>query len=304
MGHEFSCSLTFEIKSPNMTIVDAHQHFWHPARGDYNWMPANHPIISRTYTPADLTTELHVCNVEKTVLVQAAPSIEETEYLLGIADATPHVSKVVGWIDFEDAEQIQSLKRIAAHPKLAGVRPMIEAMPNDDWMLRKDIQWAFQAIVDHDLTLDCLGLPRHLANFHTLLKQYPDMRVVVDHCMKPQIRNHSEANFSTWADGITRLADDSQAYCKLSGLVTETDTDWSAAALKPYTDHILNTFGPERVMWGSDWPVLRLRCEYRQWFELAQSLVSERSKAEKEMIFGNTAAAFYRLHSPNNIANI
>lgn len=278
-----------------MNWVDAHHHFWNPARGDYGWMPPDDPILSRSYAPADLADGLTVTGVNKTVLVQAAPSVEETEYLLGIADVTPHVSKVVGWINFEDPGQLHTLKRLAAHPKFAGVRPMIQDLADDDWMLRDDIQWAFDAIVELDLTFDCLGFPRHLKNFHTLLMRYPTMRAVLDHCIKPQFRDHSEAHFRTWAEGMTRLAQDTEAYCKLSGLVTEADSDWSLPVLKPYTDHVLAEFGAERFMWGSDWPVVRLRCEYADWFALAQQLTADFSEPERERIFQGTAVEFYQL---------
>jgi len=257
-------------------------------------MPVDDPILTRPYAPQDLAESLVTTGVTATVLVQAAPSVEETEYLLGIADATPLVAKVVGWINFEDASQRATLERLARHPKFAGVRPMIQDLPDDDWMLRDDVQWAYEALIDLDLTFDCLGFPRHLDNFHTLLKRYPSLRAVVDHCMKPQFRNHSDSNFTTWADGIAALAN-TGACCKLSGLVTEADDDWSLTMLKPYTDHVLNAFGPERVMWGSDWPVARLRCEYTDWYTLAQQLCDDLTPPQRDRVFAGTATEFYRL---------
>jgi len=275
--------------------IDAHQHFWHPARGDYGWMPPNDPIISRPYSPADLSNCLDNAGVTQTVLVQAAPSLAETEYLLGIADATPHVAKVVGWIDFEDVSHIDALRAFSAHPKFAGVRPMIQDISDDDWMLRDDVQWAYEAIVNLDLTFDCLGFPNHLDNFHTLLSRYPAMRAVIDHCMKPQFRHHNEENFRKWSTGMAALASDTNAYCKLSGLVTECKSDWTVSALKPYTDHLINVFGSARIMWGSDWPVVRMRCEYDDWYQLAQELTAELSSSERDLIFSGTAADFYRI---------
>ena len=278
-----------------MTRIDSHHHFWHPARGDYGWMPPDDPVLTRLYAPADLAGALEATGVRRTVLVQAAPTVAETDYLLGIADATPHVARVVGWIDFEDTAQFEVLERFAAHPKFAGVRPMIQDIPDDDWMLRDDVQWAYRAIIDLDLTFDCLGFPRHLANFHTLLTRYPEMRAVIDHCMKPQLRDHSDDTFRFWADGMSRLAEETGAVCKLSGIVTEADTDWSESVLKPYTDHVLQAFGADRVMWGSDWPVARLRCEYPDWHALARRLAADLTQAEQDSVFGGTAARFYRI---------
>jgi L-fuconolactonase len=273
--------------------IDAHQHYWHPARGDYGWMPPDDPVLSRPYGPAELAPQLSVHGITRTVLVQAAPTVEETEYMLGIADATDHVSAVVGWIDFERPEQIVTLRRLAGHPKFRGVRPMVQDIPDDDWLLRDDIQWAFAALVDLDLTFDALGFPRHLANFLAILKRYPDLRVVVDHCMKPQIRDPE--GFDHWAEGIARIAAETGAFCKFSALVTEADDDWSGEALKPYAEHILSVFGPDRVMWGSDWPVCRLREEYAGWRRTAEALTAHLSAPDRARIFGGTAAEFYRI---------
>lgn len=258
-------------------------------------MPPNDPILTQPYFPTDLAAALKATGVEKTVLVQAAPTVAETEYLLGIADATPHVAKVVGWIDFEDKSQIEVLKRLAAHPKFVGVRPMIQDIADADWMLRDEVQWAYDAITDLDLTFDCLGFPHHLNNFHTLLTQHRDMRAVIDHCMKPQFRDHSSTNFQKWSDGMTRLAVDTNVFCKLSGLVTEADTDWSIETLKPYTDFVIASFGAGRVMWGSDWPVARLRCEYEDWHQLAMNLTADVSQTDRDKIFTETATDFYQL---------
>ena len=282
------------------TQIDAHQHFWHPARADYGWMPPDDPILTRQYGPQDLAVSLADCGVKKTVLVQAAQSVEETEYLLGIADATSSVAAVVGWIDFERPGQIDTLSRFARHPKFVGVRPMIQDLPDVDWMLRKDIQWAFDAIVDLDLTFDALGFPQHATNFQTIFNRYPQMRVVLDHCLKPQIKNHSQAAFEAWANDISRIGHETNAFCKLSGLVTEADPDWNQKDLQPYVDHVLNVFGASRVMWGSDWPVARLRCEYGVWYEAARQLTKNKTAAQNAQIFGGTAAAFYRLSEQNS----
>ncbi len=276
-------------------MIDAHQHFWHPARGDYPWMPPDDPVLSRPYRPSDLAPGRAETGVKQTVLVQAAPSVAETDYLLGIADATPHVARVVGWIDFEDPGQRAVLDRLARHPKFAGVRPMIQDIADDTWMLRADVQWAFEALIAMDLTFDGLGFPRHLPHFHTLLTRYPELRAVIDHCMKPQFRTRSDADHARWAEGMTALAEDTGAFCKLSGLVTEADDDWSDAVLQPATDHVLAVFGPGRVMWGSDWPVARLRCSYAAWHAQALRLTAACGADGQRRIFADTARAFYRI---------
>ena len=281
-----------------MTVkIDAHQHYWEPRRGDYHWMAPDDPVLARRYLPADLAASLGKHGISRTVLVQAAATVEETAYMLGIADASETVAAVVGWVDFENPDHLHHLERLARHPKFVGLRPMIQDIPDLDWMLRDDVQWAYQAIVELDLTFDALGFPRHLDNFLTLFQRYPEMRVVIDHGMKPRIRDHAEEpeHFERWAEGMSRLADQTRAYCKFSGLVTEAKEDWTLDDLRPYADHILAAFGPERVMWGSDWPVCRLRASYDAWRQAAGALTAHLSEAAQARVFGGTAIGFYRL---------
>ncbi|WP_300037653.1 amidohydrolase family protein [uncultured Roseobacter sp.] len=277
--------------------IDAHQHFWQPARGDYDWMPKDNPTLNRAYAPCDLEQTLERHGIGGTVLVQAAATVQETEYMLGLAEATPFIRGVVGWVDFEDSAHQGHLRRLAEHPKFLGVRPMIQDIPDTDWMLRSDIAWAWDAICDLDLSFDALGFPRHLGNFLTLLGRYPDMRVVIDHAMKPQIRDQQAGRdaFSEWADGMSRLAAETGSFCKLSGLVTEAAEGWSMDDLRPFAEHVLSAFGPARVMWGSDWPVCRLQAEYGNWYETAQALTADLNDAQRLDVFGGTAARFYRL---------
>jgi L-fuconolactonase len=277
--------------------IDAHQHYWEPRRGDYDWMPKDDQVLSHTYLPRDLDAEREAAGIERTVLVQAAATVEETEYMLGIADATPSIAAVVGWVDFENRAHLRHLERLKNHPKFVGVRPMIQDIPDVDWMLRPNVQWAFQALVDLDLTFDALGFSRHLANFLTIIKRYPQLRVVVDHCMKPQIRDHGggKEEFAFWAEGMRRIAGETGAFCKLSGLVTESNEGWTVENLRPYADVVLSAFGAERVMWGSDWPVCRLRAEYGAWHGAAQALTAHLAEKDRAAISGGTAVRFYRL---------
>lgn len=272
--------------------IDAHQHYWHPARGDYFWMSPDHPVLAKPYGPRDLEPMLARHGIDRTVLVQAADTVAETHYMLGVADATDSVAGVVGWVDFERPEDRAELERLARHPKFLGVRPMIQDIADDDWMLRDDVQWGYRALIELDLTFDALGFPRHLDNFLTLFTRYPEMRVVIDHCMKPQIRDRA---FDDWAPGMTRLARETGAYVKLSGIVTEASDGWDADDLRPYADHVLQAFGPGRVMWGSDWPVCQLQASYDRWHEVAEALTEGLDSTDRARIFGGTAEAFYRL---------
>ncbi len=275
--------------------VDAHLHLWSVARGDYGWMAGNDAIASicRDFAPQDAEPLLRAAGIDKVVLVQAAPSVEETEYMLGLADATPWIGKVVGWINFEDASHRKHLERFARHAKFAGVRPMIQDLPDPEWMHRPDVQWAFQALIDLDLTFDALGYPEHLAPFLRLLLHYPKLRTVIDHGMKPRIRDGAfDESPDFWASGMARLASETGAFCKLSGLATEAGAAWTAETLAPYVANLVTNFGPDRLIWGSDWPVLTLNGDHANWLQVAQGLVPPMAQPA---VFGGNAARFYRL---------
>ncbi len=272
--------------------IDSHQHYWKVSRGDYYWMEGNadaKPLV-RDFGPSDLDRQRSELGIEKTVLVQAAPTTEETDYLLELASQTTSIAKVVGWIDFENVADRETLERFAKHPKFAGVRPMIQDLPDPQWMHREDVQWAYQALIDLDLTFDALGFPEHIAPFDQLFERYPQMRTVIDHCLKPKIRDRE---FDEWAKSMDSIARHPHVYCKLSGLLTEAKSGDDVEQLKPYIKHLRNLFPPERLMWGSDWPVLTLAGEYREWYEMLESLIDD--EAGKLWIFGKSAASFYRI---------
>lgn len=270
--------------------IDAHQHFWSLARNDYGWLTEKLEPIYRDFAPADLTPMLEKLGIDKTVIVQAAPSVHETEYMLGIADATPFVGKVVGWINSEEREDVRHLERLAQHPKFSGIRPMVQDIPDPEWMHRPDVAWTYDAICDLDLTFDALGLPVHAAPFLRLFEKYPDMRVVIDHCLKPQIRDDA---FDDWAAAMSRIAEETNACCKLSGIVTESNADWTPDTLRPYAMHIIESFGADRVMWGSDWPVVNMASSYEDWHLIASSFIPD--ETDRDKILGGTAAKFYRI---------
>ncbi len=270
--------------------IDAHQHFWNPARGDYGWMAGSGlEHLRQPFLPIHLEPHLKAFGIDRTVLVQAAPTLHETEYMLGVADATDFVAKVVGWVDFENRGDLSHLERLAKHPKFSGVRPMIQDLPDAEWMHRNDVKWAFDAIVDLDLSFDALGFPLHIEPFQRLFDRYPKMRIVVDHCMKPKIRSDE---FEDWAKGVAKIAATTAVFCKVSGLVTEALPGWDVATLKPYVDHIISCFGAERVMWGSDWPVLELNGSFETWHQAAVDILGGDDGSQ---VFGKTAQRFYRI---------
>ncbi len=273
-----------------MLRIDAHQHFWTLARGDYGWLTPELVPIYRDFGPNDISPLLDDANVDGTILVQAAPTVAETEFLLDIAAAQDIVLGVVGWVDFEAANTADDIARLSSRSGLVGLRPMIQDIADDAWMLGENLTPAFEALQAANLTFDALTLPQHLPYLRRLLERHPEMRVVIDHGSKPLI---GEGVITGWKEDMAALARDTCAFCKLSGLVTEAAADWSIDDLRPYVDHLLKTFGPDRLIWGSDWPVATLASTYGRWVETTDTLLSELSGAEQDAIWGGTALRAY-----------
>ncbi|HEY2618229.1 MAG TPA: amidohydrolase family protein [Acetobacteraceae bacterium] len=243
-----------------MIRVDAHHHVWRIARGDYGWLTADMPI-HRDYTLDDLRPLLG--DVTATVLVQAAPTEAETAFMLDVAqNSAGLVRGVIGWADFADFEAPIRIAALAREPLLKGMRPMLQDIADTDWILRAEAQPAIVAMTEAGLRLDALIQPRNLPMLLQLCARHPSLRLVIDHCAKPAI---ATGGWRAWADDIARVARETQAFCKLSGLVTEATRDWSVDDLRPYADHIIDCFGPDRLMWGSDWPVVSLAGGYARW---------------------------------------
>lgn len=272
--------------------VDCHQHFWRLDRGDYTWLTPDFTPIYRDFGPQDIAPYLDRHGIEATVLVQAAATIAETDYMLEIAAGYPVVRGVVGWVDFDAPGVAGDIDRLAQKPLIKSFRPMIQDIADPNWMLQPHLAPGLAALQHHDIAFDALLKPPHLQPFRKFLKLYPDLRIVIDHGAKPAI---AAGGFEFWAKEMREIARDPRVLCKLSGLATEAGVDWTEARLRPYVDLLLQAFGPGRLMWGSDWPVINLAGGYDRWHAAAQTLIGGLSAAEQGAILGGTATSFYRL---------
>jgi L-fuconolactonase len=269
--------------------IDSHQHFWRRERGDYGWLTPALGAIYRDYLPEDLAPQLARAGIGRTVLVQAAPTVAETEFLLALAARAPFVAGVVGWADFDSDTAPDTIARLAQDPRLLGLRPMIQDIPDTGWMLGERLAPAFEAMLDHGLVFDALVKPPHLQALLELTRRYPDLRMVLDHGGKPPI---ASGDLTAWKRDVARLARESTMVCKLSGLVTEApgaDTSVLAECVR----HLLECFGPQRLLWGSDWPVCELRCSYEDWCATSDTLLESLSAAERASIYRETARKTY-----------
>jgi L-fuconolactonase len=271
-------------------MIDAHQHVWRVARGDYGWLtPALGPI-HRDFMPDDLAPLLSAHGITGTILVQAAPTVPETRFMLEVARATPFVKGVVGWVDFEATDAPDTIAALAADRLLVGLRPMVQDIADDDWLLRSTLGPALDAMAAHGLVFDALVLPRHLSRLKTLIARHPALAIVVDHGAKPLIRARVT---EPWASDLAAIAAAPHVMCKLSGLVTEAAAGWQPLDIAPYAEHILKVFGPRRVLFGSDWPVVNLAGGYDRWRETALSFLTGYDGADRAAILGGNAQRLY-----------
>jgi L-fuconolactonase len=267
--------------------VDAHHHVWQISRGDYTWMRPTLPIY-RDYGLADLRRLLG--GITATVLVQAAATEAETAFMLATARGSDGLVRgVVGWTDLAAADAPDRVAAMAGESLLRGLRPMLQDIAETGWILRADVGRGLSAMAKEGLRLDLLVKPRHLPVVLELARRHPDLPMVIDHGAKPAI---AEGAREPWLADIARVARETKAFCKLSGLVTEASPGWKDDDLRPYTDHLLACFGPERLMWGSDWPVVDMAGGFTRWHAAASRLVPPEAA---EAVFGNTASAFYGL---------
>lgn len=272
--------------------VDAHQHVWRVDRGDYGWLTPELTPLYRDYSLDDLRPHLSQAGIVGTVLVQAAATEDETRFMLEVARASNGLVKaVVGWIDMLALDAPDRLARLAADKRLRGIRPMLQDIPDVDWMLDRRLDPVFRAIQDLGLAFDALVKPPHLPNLRRLLERYPDLAVVVDHGAKPHIAAGAR---EPWGSDIAAIARESGALCKVSGLVTEAKPDWRVDDLRPYVDHLLACFGSARLIWGSDWPVVNLAGGYDRWRAASDALLAGLPAAGRAAVEGGNAAKFYR----------
>lgn len=275
--------------------IDAHQHYWQVKRGDYGWLTPDQGVLYRDYMPKQLRPHLAQHQINRTIVVQAAPTIEETLFLLRLCEEENTLAGVVGWLDLESEHFATEFSRLRSNPYFIGLRPMLQDIEDTSYILRPQVLRSLELIAAASFPLDLLIQPRHLPSVINMLERIPDLHTVVNHIAKPCI---AKGELDPWRSDLARLANHHpNVYCKLSGMVTEAvHGRWNTEDFIPYVSHVLDIFGPSRVMFGSDWPVCLLSADYSEVIVLLESLLPEHWGAlEYKLVFGDNAARFYRL---------
>jgi L-fucono-1,5-lactonase len=270
--------------------IDAHQHFWQWSKG---WFSRPESVLSRDYLPVDLEPLLTARGINRTIVVQTSPTAAETDFLMQLAETSGFIAGVVGWLDLEAPDFREKLELYCRNRYFVGLRPMLESLP-DDWILRPKVLDSLSLIADAELTFDFLTLPRQLASVVFILDKVPRLHAVIDHLAKPDIKG---GRMQPWRDLMREVALRPNVCCKLSGIITEADPkNWTREQLRPYADYVMEHFGAERVIFGSDWPVCLLAASYDEVLSLARDfVVSALGTSAEQAVFGENAVRSYRL---------
>jgi L-fuconolactonase len=273
--------------------IDSHQHFWKYDPVAYDWIDERMGVLKRDFLPEHLLPELRRTGFQGCVAVQARQTLEETRWLLELADANPFVLGVVGWVDLRRADVKEQLARFEGRRKLVGLRHIVQAEPDDGFLLRSDFCRGIETLQCLGFAYDILIYPRQLKAAAQFARRFPGMRLVLDHLAKPNIKSGA---IDDWRRDLKTLAAQPHVSCKLSGLVTEADWQrWSDAQIEPCLEAALECFGPERLMVGSDWPVCTLAADYARTMGLVLDFLERRAPAAREAVLGGNAARFWRL---------
>jgi L-fuconolactonase len=276
-------------------IIDSHQHFWHYNAERDGWITDQMAILKRDFLPEELIKQMRANGIDRCITVQADQSEAETLFLLQLAEKHPEIAGVVGWINLAADNAPGRIEYFSQFEKLFGLRHIIQAEPDDRFMLRQDFQSGIKALARHGLTYDILIYARHLPVAIEFVRRFPNQKVVLDHLAKPSIKSKE---IEPWARNIRALAANPNVYCKLSGMVTEADwKHWSEEDLRPYLDVAFEAFGADRLMFGSDWPVCLLAASYGRVKEVVEDYTRSLSENEKEKIFGLNAMRFYGVNT-------
>lgn len=275
--------------------IDAHQHFWKYNPREYAWIDDSIAKLRRDFLPDDLDPELKANNFDGSVLVQTRQTLEETRWLLELADRTRTVLGVVGWADLQSPDIRSQLKEFARHPKLVGIRHIVQSEPDDRFLVRPDFLRGIAALEEFDLAYDILIYERHLPVAIEFVEKCPRQRFVLDHLAKPAIKS---GEIDAWAKGIRELASFPNVFCKLSGLVTEADwKHWTPEQIAPYLDVAFAAFGTDRLMIGSDWPVCLVAASYSRAVQLVKNYLSPLPEKAQDAVLGDNAQRFWRLRA-------
>ncbi len=275
--------------------IDSHQHFWRYDRAECGWIDDSMARLQRNFLPEDVIDQMARTGIDASIAVQARQSLEETRWLLELADANPFIAGVIGWVDLQAENPREQLETFAPASKLVGVRHIVQAEADDRFLLTPAFCRGISMLEDLELAYDILIFPRHLDVAAEFVSRFPRQRFVIDHLAKPNIR---QGELKEWERGFRALAEFPHVFCKVSGLVTEADwTRWTPDQLRPYLDVAFDAFGAQRLIAGSDWPVCTMAGDYSRTMSVLTHYLSGRPESERVAVMGGTAQRCWNLNA-------
>ncbi len=266
-------------------MIDCHFHIWDIKQNYYTWLNKDLKELYKTFSLKDYQDTIKKENISKAIVVQAADNIKESLTLLEKAKKSSVLLGVIAWIDFSSPRALEDIAYLNTYNKLLGFRPMLQDIEDENWILNDKFDAIFKKLIEENLVFEALVKEKHLENIIYLAQKYPSLKIVINHCAKPKIKNNINASeFKNWALLIKKASKEKNIFCKISGLVTECEEDYSYKVLKPYLEHAKECFGSQRLLWGSDWPVVHLKCSYLQWTSITSIFFNTLRLEEKEDI--------------------
>ena len=279
-------------------MIDTHHHLWKLENGYYNWLTKDLKPIYKDFDLKDYEAIIKDFDVHSSIVVQAAAKVQETFYLLDIAKNSTLIKGVIGWVELLSDHVLTNIDELNQQPLFKGIRPMLQNIPQSNWILNPNFDLIFKKLIQKELIFEALIRPIHIEHIITLAKNYPNLKIVINHGAKPTIKHHlskDDEDFEHWKTSMTQAAEYENIFCKLSGLVTEVKGKVNFEALYPYMSHIIEVFGTKRVFFGSDYPVINLASSYSNWFTIVQEFLRNFTESERQNILEKNAQKFYKI---------
>lgn len=277
-------------------MIDCHFHLWDLKDKYYSWLQPNMTKIYKNFSIENYCTITNNLKINSSIVVQAAENIDESISLLKLASKHEQIKGVIAWVDFENTEVIADLEKLNNYSYLKGIRPILQDMPNCMWINNPAFDKIFKYLIKHDLIFEALIRVRHMNSIAILAKKYPKLKIIINHIAKPEIKSTIDTKeFVSWCNYIKLLAQHNNIYCKISGMITECEEEYSYEVLEPYLNKVLKSFGSNRVLWGSDWPVVNLVAPYETWYCISMKFFNTLDKSVKDNITHNNAISFYKI---------
>lgn len=279
-------------------MIDCHFHIWDIKKTYYTWLNKDLGVLYKNYSLKDYEKTIQNTTIKKSIIVQAADHLDESKNLLKLATLSDNIAGVIAWVDFLSKDVLAQIDSLNTNKKLLGLRPMLQDIKDEAWIMNEKFEKIFKKLIKENLVFEALIKENHLKYIIKIAQKYPKLKIVINHCAKPNIKDHhNKEDFTKWASLIKEAAKEQNIFCKISGLVTQCENEYDYKTLEAYVIHVKENFGAKRLLWGSDWPVLHLKCSYDTWLHISNKLFKNFTLKEKESLLETNAYQIYKINT-------